>query len=175
MKKKDAYSSENIAREIKVISKEKGVDPIDVYYEILLESDFKPYALSMYTREKISALRKRFHGGSVPVIKKSNIHKDLIIFHFLSKKNAYAFIDTLKYDTPYSVGLMGVPSKEYSFWEKDKYFDSRDNIERGIGRMMRCSHSFRKTRDQIECLNKLSNKDYIKYNYWRKYKRLRGN
>ena len=174
VKKKTLSSSASVAQQISTLSKENGIDPIDAYYQIVLESDFQPFTLSMYTKESIKKLNERFtNKQSKPKIKNSRIHKYLRVFHFPSKEGAHDFIDTLKYDTLFSVGLMGVPSTDYGFWEKGDYFNIDKNMRKGIARIKACGEKFKKTRDKIECLSKLSNKDYKKYNYWRAYNRAK--
>jgi len=174
MKKKSGSSSKNIANQISTFSKESGVDPINAYYSIMLESDFKPFTFSMYTKENTRSLRARFKKGSIPRIKNSSIHKHLRVFHFSSEENAYNFIDTLKYDTLFSVGLMGVPSTEFGFWERGDFFESEKNIRKGIERIKECGEEHEKSKDKIECLNKFADKNYRKYNYWRAYKKVKA-
>ena len=168
--KKD--SSEGIAKKISSISKENGISPIDAYYVIMLESGFEPISLSMYTRESVSKLKKRFTRSTMPGIKKSSVHKDLTMFHFKSEALAYSFIDDLGWNTQYSVGLMGVPSSDYYLWEKDTFFNPSENIKKGIERMRQCGDKYTDSKEQIECLNKLSNEDYKKFDYWRAFKKV---
>lgn len=173
LQNKKKIDSKSVAKQIASVSEKNKINPVDAYYLIMLESDFKPYTLTMYTKESVQALKRRFSKKKMPRIKNSRIHKNLRVFHFSSAEDSYNFIDTLASTTPYAVGLAGVPSNEYAFWDKDMYFDVEDNIKRGIERMKGCAKSFKKTKEQIECLNKLSNKDYREFTYWKEYQRLK--
>ena len=176
----NVVTEEEISEAILYIAQKYHIEPSTIYTIASIESNFKPYVITIETTPQIAQLLETLRdlglkivtGGTTFHSKQAivNIYpKDIAMAQYLAeilKQNEYDF----------DLGLMQIHSNNFTLKETASLFYPKNNIEKSMQILRSCIKRFSTKKNQIECYNRgggnlnkaLKNKN-LKYPYYKRY------
>lgn len=168
-----AFSDQYIADAIKKISKKEEIDVRIIYTIVQIESNFKPFAISMTTSEKNA---KEFQSIKNPHIKiytkEYSLNKNKWIVSFYPENLAYAKALARafkKQNFSFDVGIAQINTTNFNIEEIDYIFDPIYNLTKSSKVLKDCQKIKKDLKSTIECYN-FGTKERGSYPYYNKFK-----
>ena len=151
-------TEEEVSESILFVAKKYKIDPSTVYTIASIESNFKPYVITIETTPQIARLLEALRdlglkivtGGTTFHSKQAivNIYpKDIAVAQYIAeilKQNEYAF----------DLGLMQIHSTNFTLQETAALFYPKNNLEKSMQILTTCRKLFNTQKNQIECYNR---------------------
>ncbi|MDR1285371.1 MAG: transglycosylase SLT domain-containing protein [Campylobacteraceae bacterium] len=148
-------NEQDIADAIRYVSEKSGVDA-RVYYSIIdIESDFKPYSISMVANSTILEATKNLPSQTYNV--KSSRYKDkYLISVFSDSEEDIIKLAKVLYDFDFNIdmGLMQISKQHIQESELESIFNPKYNIIKGNNVLADCVKAYKVLSQSIECYNK---------------------
>jgi type IV secretion system protein VirB1 len=145
---------QEIADAINYVSEKSGVDS-RVYYSIIdIESNFKPYSISMVVNSSI--LKAVSNISEIYDIKSSRYGKKYLVSVFSNAEDDIIELAKAlyKFDFNIDMGLMQISKQHVGEGELEYIFNPKYNIIKGNNVLANCVKKYKVLSQSIECYNK---------------------
>jgi hypothetical protein len=176
----NTVTEEEVSEAIILIAEKYKIDPSTIYTIASIESNFKPYVITIETTPKIAKLLEALRELGLKIITGgTTFHSKQAIVNIYPKDIAMAqyIAEILKQnDYDFDLGLMQIHSTNFTLEETAALFYPKNNIEKSMKILRTCMKRFKAKKNQIECYNRgggnlnraLLNKK-LKYPYYSRF------
>jgi type IV secretion system protein VirB1 len=158
-------SEQDIADAIHYVSEKSGVDA-RIYYSIIdIESNFKPYSISMVANGAILKATEKLP-SKIYSVKSSPYNNKHLISVFSDSEEDIVKLARVLYDFDFNIdmGLMQISKQHIGEDELEFIFNPKYNIIKGNNVLADCVKKYKVLSQSIECYNKgFKNKNTLSY------------